>query len=134
MSMNRSVQFLFLLGTVALLLPVVAMGRPQAEATLEGDAGRGEEFFTTTYKCYACHGYQGETGNPRLNPMQMNQTSFLAFVQSGSPSGAMPSYGDAPPQNLADVYAYIQSLPSDAEPADSIPLLRAILDEVGDEN
>lgn len=134
MSMNRSWRFLLSIGILGILGPVIAMGQPQAGATLEGDARRGEAFFTTTYKCYACHGYQAETGNPRLNPMQMNQTSFLTFVQSGSPSGAMPAYGDAPPQDLADVFAYIRSLPSDAQPADSIPLLEAILDEIGDED
>ena len=134
MSINLPVRLLFSLAILAVLGHDIATGQPQAGTTLQGDARRGEGFFTTTYKCYACHGYQGETGNPRLNPMQMNQTSFLAFVQSGSPSGAMPSYGDAPPQNLADVYAYIRSLPSDAQPADSIPLLEAILEEIGDQD
>ena len=135
MRMKPALQFLLGVGFLVVLLPSILTGRPpQSDAGLEGDAARGRGLFTTTYKCYACHGYQGETGTPRLNPMQMPRDGFLAFVQSGAANGAMPAYGDAPTQDLVDVYQYIRSLPLDAESADSIPLLEAILAQVGNEN
>ena len=46
-----------------------------------GDAKRGQELFDKTYKCYACHGYDGQTGNPRLVPMNRTQEAFGAYVR-----------------------------------------------------
>jgi mono/diheme cytochrome c family protein len=118
---------------LALSVPVLAIGPPQEEAsTLTGDEDRGRPLYNETYRCYACHGFAGETGNPRLNPMRLDQAAFLNVVQAGRRNGQMPGYDEAPVQDLADVYAYIQSLPSDAPPADSIPLLEGILRDLED--
>jgi mono/diheme cytochrome c family protein len=92
-----------------------------------GDAKRGQELFEKTYKCYACHGYDAQTGNPRLVPMNRTQEAFLAYVRKPSTT-QMPKFVDPPEKDLVDVYAYIRSIPVAAPSADSIPLLKAIID------
>ena len=99
-----------------------------AQNTTTGDPARGETLFTTTYKCYACHGYDAQTGQRRLKPMRFSEDAFTVFVQN-SPLVQMPSYPDAPARALADIYAYILSIPVDAPNVDDIPLLQSILDE-----
>jgi hypothetical protein len=89
-----------------------------------GDAQRGKGYFLT-YKCYACHGYTGQTGVRRLVPMRFPEDAFVGFVQN-SPIRDMPAYRDVPKQALVDLYAYIRSIPADAPAVESIPLLREI--------
>ena len=98
-----------------------------AQNATSGDAARGKTLFTTTYKCYACHGYDAQTGQRRLRPMRFSEDAFTVFVQN-SPLAQMPSYPDAPTAALADIYAYIQSIPIDAPDVEEIPLLQSILD------
>ena len=97
---------------------------PQAPT---GDAKRGQELFEKTYKCYACHGYDAQTGNPRLVPMNRTQEQFLAYVRKPA-TPQMPKFVDPPEKDLVDVYSYIRSIPVAAAPADSIPLLKSIID------
>jgi hypothetical protein len=40
----------------------------------------------------------------------------------------MPAYPDAPAQALADIYAYIRTIPVDAPALGEVPLLREILE------
>jgi len=113
------------------MLSVVVLG---AQATREagtptGDAKRGKTLFDQTYKCYACHGYEGETGSPRLVPMARTEEAFVAFVQK-PPRAAMPSFADVTAKDLADVYAYLRSLHPAPPAAQTIPLLRDILDQI----
>jgi mono/diheme cytochrome c family protein len=97
---------------------------PTARAT--GDATRGKQLFEKTYRCYACHGYDGQTGSPRLVPMQMAEPAFVAFLRK-PPREAMPRFVDVAEQDLTDVYAYIKSIPVAAPPADTIPILKDVL-------
>jgi mono/diheme cytochrome c family protein len=92
-----------------------------------GNAARGETLFTATYKCYACHGFDAQTGQRRLVPMSYTEQGFTTFVQN-SPLPQMPRYADAPDQDLADIYAYIRTIPVDAPDLDAIPLLDDIID------
>jgi len=115
------------LAGAALLSAAAARVGAQAPAELVGDAGRGRALYTTEYKCYACHGYDAQTGERRLLPMNYTQAGFITFVQR-SPLPQMPAYPDMPAQALADVYAYIRSIPVDAPPVEDIPALKAILD------
>lgn len=107
-------------------------------AALTGDAVRGKRLYTA-YHCYACHGYTGETGTaPRLNPLRLGQAAFIAYLRNPAtnyrdePSvyGVMPPYAqdEVTNQDLADVYAYLKSLPSYSPPLKDIHLL----DEAGD--
>ena len=113
----------------------VAYDRPsyaksQAPAAApSGDAARGRTLFDETYRCYACHGFAGETGAPRLVPMSRTEESFTDFVRK-PPRAAMPAFSDVPAKDLADLYAYLRSLRSTAPAASSIPLLNDILKEI----
>jgi mono/diheme cytochrome c family protein len=91
-----------------------------------GDRVRGKRLYEQTLRCYACHGFDAQTGSPRLVPMTRTQAAFIAFVRKPS-SPAMPPFADAPMQDLTDVYAYIRSLPTTAPSVDSVPILREIL-------
>jgi len=108
-------------------LASLAFAQTPALAPPTGDAKRGQELFEKTYKCYACHGYDGQTGNPRLVPMNRTQEAFLTYVRKPATAG-MPKFVDPPERDLVDVYAYIRSIPVAAPPADSIPLLKGIID------
>ena len=100
-----------------------------AAAAPTGDAARGKTLFDQTYRCYACHGFAGETGSPRLVPMSRTEESFTDFVRKPS-RPAMPAFSDVPAKDLADVYAYLRSLRSTAPAAASIPLLSDILRQI----
>ena len=107
-----------------------AQQAPAAQAPLPaptGDATRGKTVFEQTLRCYACHGFDAQTGSPRLVPMARSQDVFLAYVRKPATQG-MPSFRDAAERDLLDVYAYIRSIPVAAPAADSIPLLKAIVD------
>ena len=91
-----------------------------------GDPARGRRLYEQTLRCYACHGFDGQSGSPRLVPMTRTQAAFITYVRKPS-SAAMPSFADAPMQDLADVYAHIRSLPTAAPSAESLPILRDIL-------
>ena len=112
---------------IQLLALLIAAGMIQNPSTAAGNVERGRTLYLVTYKCGSCHGTSGVSGSPRLVPMGRDQANFIAYVQKPSAT-AMPSYGDQPAQNLADVYAYIKSIPApNTQPAQSIPLLNEIL-------
>ncbi len=122
-----------------LLLAAVAIpsvsgtGRPAAQepAMLEGDAANGAQLFRD-YTCYGCHGYTGETGRgPRLNPPRLRQQQFIGYLRNPPNPRQMPPYrqADVSDQKLADIYAFLTSLPPASPDAEDIPLLREILQE-----
>jgi mono/diheme cytochrome c family protein len=92
-----------------------------------GNAMRGKTLFETTLRCYACHGFDAQTGSPRLVPMMRPEAAFLAYVRKPRTQG-MPSFADAQERDLVDVYAYIRSIPQAAPPVESLPILKGILD------
>ena len=123
----------------ALLLAAVAIpsgvgagaSAAQDPAGLEGDAERGAALFED-YTCYGCHGYTGETGRgPRLNPPRLRQAQFIGYLRNPPNPRQMPPYRQAEvsDQKLADIYAFLESLPSASPDAEDIPVLREILRE-----
>lgn len=120
-----------LLGTAAtlsaLLIGSLAAQPPAPRPSVMGDATRGAQLFADTFNCYACHGFDAQSGERRLVPMNYTQDGFITFVQS-SPLPQMPAFPDASAQNLADIYAYIRTIPADAPPVSDLPLLRDILE------
>ena len=108
-------------------------GSAQPPPPPTGDAKRGQELFDKTYKCYACHGYDGQTGTPRLVPMNRTQEAFVAYVRKPA-TPQMPKFVDPAEKDLVDVYAYIRSIPVAAPAPDSIPLLKGIIDRRGKGN
>lgn len=81
----------------------------------------GQEMYVK-YGCYSCHGYSGQNGpGTRLVPLRMNVTQFTSYVRNPV---RMPPYSAKvmPDAQVADIYAYIETLkPSPA--AKDIPLL-----------
>jgi mono/diheme cytochrome c family protein len=98
---------------------------PQAEKPPAGNTQNGKKLFTS-YGCFECHGHQAEgtfVGGPRLGPNPMSFPAFSRYIRQ--PSGQMPPFtikvtSDA---DLADIYAFLQSLPQPPK-ADSIPALK----------
>ncbi len=99
--------------------PAAQAAQTPAAATAQapaGDAGNGRKLFVS-FGCYQCHGYeaQGSTATgPRLGPRPIPYASLSRYVRR--PTGQMPPYtakvvSDA---NLADIYAFLQSLPAAA--------------------
>lgn len=99
---------------------------PSGNAALVGNPERGAKLFSDTYNCYACHGFDAQTGARRLVPMKYTQEGFITLVNR-SPLPQMPAFADVPAQDLADIYAYIRSIPEDAPKVSDVPLLNDIL-------
>jgi mono/diheme cytochrome c family protein len=119
--------------TVSLALAIITVlatslfAQAQTSPVPAGDAKRGKELFEKTFRCYACHGFDGQTGSPRLVPMGRSQEMFLAYVRKPATQG-MPSFVDAQERDLIDVYTYIRSIPQAAPPVERIPILKAIVE------
>jgi mono/diheme cytochrome c family protein len=92
-----------------------------------GDAQKGKELYLK-YSCYACHGYDGHGGaGARLVPLSLPEPRFTAYVRNPR---QMPPYTDKvlSDAQLADLFAYIKSLP-ESPAAKNIPLLARIMGE-----
>jgi mono/diheme cytochrome c family protein len=98
-----------------------------ANSGAKANVARGKTLFDKTLRCYACHGFGGQTGTPRLLPMARSEESFITYLRKPATPG-MPAFADVPRQDLVDVYAYITSLPTDAPSSDSIPLLKELIE------
>ena len=111
-----------LLAAAAALLSTAAM----AAQAPQGDAVRGKAAFES-YGCYACHGYQGQGAGTgvKLAPGPRAWGAFSTFVRTTS--AEMPPYTEKvlPTPALADIHAYLASIPASPNPA-SIPLLQQI--------
>ena len=104
---------------------LVASAAVSAQTPAAGDAQKGKELYLK-YSCYACHGYDGHGGaGARLVPLAMTVTRFTAYVHNPR---RMPPYTEKvlSDAQLADLFAYIKSLPV-SPPADQIPLLSRIM-------
>jgi mono/diheme cytochrome c family protein len=119
----------------AVLLLVAAAANTQTPAPAgtapTGDAKHGKELFVK-YTCYGCHGFSGQNGNgARLVPMRFPQAGFIAYVRNPPRANQMPSYSPKvlADTDLADIYAYIKTLPDSAPPAASVPILSQILSQ-----
>jgi mono/diheme cytochrome c family protein len=104
--------------TLALLIGSCGLATAQSPAS--GDTANGQKLFMAD-GCYQCHGTvgQGSRGTgPRLAP---NPVPYEGFAQQlRKPANVMPPYSalvlsDA---QLADIYAYVRSLPGPAKPED----------------
>ena len=112
---------------IALAAAAAAQNQTAPLAAPTGNAQRGKTLFETSLRCYACHGFDAQTGSPRLVPMVRAEDVFLAYVRKPATPG-MPSFAAIPETDLRDVYAYIRSIPQAAPNADTVPLIKGILD------
>jgi len=98
---------------------------PQDEKPPAGNTQNGKKLYTS-YGCFECHGHQAQgtsVGGPRLGPNPISFSAFIKYIRQ--PTGQMPPFtikvtSDA---DLADIYAFLQSLPLPPK-ADSIPALK----------
>jgi ubiquinol-cytochrome c reductase cytochrome c subunit len=77
-----------------------------------GDVEKGKTLYRTS-GCYECHGTVAQ-GSPRTGPMLLTARPFDGFVrQLRRPSAEMPPYlaKVLSDQQVADIYAFIQTLP-----------------------
>jgi mono/diheme cytochrome c family protein len=110
----------------AFLQPQGAAAAPAASAAAlaPGSATNGQKLFMA-YGCFECHGRLGQgaaaTG-PRLAPHPIAITAVLKELRH--PANEMPPYTEkvVPDSEVADIYAYLQSVPDPPKP-DSIAIL-----------
>ena len=92
-------------------------------AALAASAEKGKAAYMK-YGCWGCHGTVGQGGvtGPKLAPEPMPAETFVSFVRTTSRT--MPPYREPvlPDADLADIYAYLQSIPKAADYR-AIPLL-----------
>jgi mono/diheme cytochrome c family protein len=129
----RMIRRMNLLAIGAMLLLAVPAMRAQnaapqgqkSEAAPAGNSENGKKIFTKD-GCYECHGREGQgaaqASGPRIGPPQRFVRSFIQYVRQ--PTGQMPPFTTEviSDQELADIYAYLQSRPK-ATPSKDIPLL-----------
>ncbi|HXX25948.1 MAG TPA: cytochrome c [Pseudolabrys sp.] len=96
-------------------------------AAFAASAEHGKAAFIR-HGCWECHGTMGQgsiatSGGKRLAPDPLPWGTFADFVRSTN--GAMPPFSDKilSDGDLADIYAYLQSIPKPPDIA-SIPLLK----------
>ena len=102
----------------------VAAQQPSASAPA-GNIQAGKDLYLR-YSCYACHSYDGHGGaGARLVPMRMTVERFSTYVRNPR---QMPPYSTKllSETQMADIWAYIKSLPVSPEAKD-IPLLAQIM-------
>lgn len=111
-----------------ILAAVVIRAHAVARAQAPGSAGspnvdNGKRLYRSV-GCWECHGFEGQ-GSPagaRIGPPAIPLSAFLAYVRQ--PKGQMPPYSSKvmSDANLADIYAFLQSVPK-PPPVKDIPLL-----------
>jgi mono/diheme cytochrome c family protein len=97
-----------------------------AQDAPNGNAGDGRRIYLTV-GCFTCHGRSGQGGAfngpaPILARTALPFDAFKALIRD--PSNDMPAFSDAvlSDKDIADVYAFLESLPGPRSPKD-IPIL-----------
>jgi mono/diheme cytochrome c family protein len=82
----------------------------------------------STYYCWACHGSLGRAGGaaPAITPSTRSDEDLIRYLRK--PAGNMPAYTSKviSEQELADIAAYMRSIPAGTPDPRSIPLLGEI--------
>ena len=122
---TRATLLAMLCGVVAALPVARAQPAPKPPS---GDAVEGKQLFTKM-SCYYCHGTEGQGSIPGVGPrialVSRSFESFARYVRR--PTGRMTGYSDRilPDAALADIYAFLRSLPASRAVSD-IPLLEQL--------
>jgi ubiquinol-cytochrome c reductase cytochrome c subunit len=107
------------------LIPMLVMALLAGGATAlgqaagpPGDAANGKRVYMAD-GCYQCHGTVGQGSRPTGPHIAPNPLPYAAFAaQVRRPVNAMPPYTGVvlPEQDLADIYAYLVSIPPLLDP------------------
>jgi mono/diheme cytochrome c family protein len=111
---------------------------PAPTSPVSGNSATGKGLYYV-YGCYACHGYNGETGARPFVGRWGNlatEQGFITFLRGRAnvapitPSTAMPNFSEAslPEKAAKDIYAYIRTFKSSAPELKDIPTLTAIVE------
>jgi len=116
--------FLFVFAALLFAFPA-ARAQQSSDIPPTGNAQNGKKLFMSD-GCYECHGRQGQgaaqTGAARIGPPLLSFEGFQSYVRN--PKINMPPYTSKalPDPDLADIYAYLKSIPMPPKGKD-IPLL-----------
>ena len=105
-----------------------AGSQPPAVQKQTGTVENGKRLFTKM-TCYYCHGTEGQGSiagvGPRIALVPRSLENFSRYVRR--PTGRMSGYSETvlPDPDLADIYAFLRSLPA-AKPVAEIPLLEQL--------
>ncbi|MGB6944750.1 MAG: c-type cytochrome [Bryobacteraceae bacterium] len=111
--------------------------KPEPTSPVTGNAVTGKKLFYS-YGCYACHGYNGETGYRAFvgNWGHLgSEQEFISFLRARVnvapvvPSDRMPNFSAAvmSDKKAKDIYAYIRTFKSSAPPLKDITTLNSIV-------
>ena len=110
----RKTSSLFSVAAVTALCASAIAGLAWAQEAPRGDDANGKRLYLAT--CFACHGRSGQGGAmngpaPILAKTAMPFDGFKAQLRQ--PINEMPAYSEAvmSDQQIADVYAFLQTLP-----------------------
>src|ERR1700687_1627676 len=93
------------------LVSVLGAQTKSAAPAPAGSAQNGQKLFES-YGCYQCHGHAAQGGaGARLAPRPIAFEAFSKYVRQ--PAGEMPPYTSkvVSDRELADIYAFLQSIP-----------------------
>jgi mono/diheme cytochrome c family protein len=117
-----------LLGVTAAASLCLAGGLARAQDAPAGDAAAGKRIYSAV-GCFFCHGHSGQGGNmngpaPVIAKTQMPWEGFVNQLRN--PSNEMPAYAESvmPEKQLADIYAFLQSLPGPLPNAKQMPIFK----------
>jgi mono/diheme cytochrome c family protein len=109
---------------------------PPPTSPVTGNAADGKKLYYE-YSCYACHGFNGETGRAFVGSWANLQTEagFLAFLRlradraPDTPATQMPNFPESTlsDKKAKDIYAYIRTFKSNSPELKDIPTLNAIV-------
>jgi mono/diheme cytochrome c family protein len=111
----NSVKQIVRIALAAALLSAGALTGAQAQDAPAGDAANGKRLFLTD-GCFTCHGRSGQGGayNTPAPILAKTALPFDGFKgQIRNPVNDMPAFSDAllSDKDIADIYAFVQSLP-----------------------
>lgn len=112
--------------------------KPAPTSPVTGNAAAGKPLYYS-FGCYACHGFNGETGARAFVGNWGNlqtEDGFIHFLRGRAnvapitPSTSMPNFGETAmsDKQAKDIYAYIRTFKSTAPPLKDIPTFNTILE------
>jgi mono/diheme cytochrome c family protein len=117
----KSRRFAFI-ALVTVALSARALVVAAAQVGRQGDAANGKQIYLRD-ACFTCHGRSGQGGVFRGPAPILAQTAlpFDGFRELlRDPPGDMPAYSEAvlSDKDIADIYAFLESLPGPRSPKD----------------